>query len=126
MDLITIRLSDLGEDCVVTNASGKAFLDLSKCVRTISKGYKDQWELKFTTRVTKTETAGGKKVIAPQMLQTDEEKESKTNPPYIGSGIRLFEDSTESFVKPNTRVGAVGEKTAPSPMPSAAGDDLPY
>lgn len=126
MDLITIRLSDLGEDCVVTNANGKAFLDLSKCARTISKGYKDQWELKFTTRVTKSETAGGKKVVAPQMLQTDEEKESKTNPPYIGSGIRLFEDSTEAFVKPNTKAGAVGGKSAPQPMPSATGDDLPW
>jgi hypothetical protein len=126
MDLITIRLADLGEDCVVTNAQGKSFLDISKCSRTISKGYKDQWELKFTTRTTKNETAGGKRVVAPQMLQTEEEKESKANPPYIGSGIRLFDDSTEGFVKPNGRAGAVGNKSAPQPLPSAAGDDLPW
>lgn len=122
MDLITIRLSDLGENCLVTNDKGRVFLDLSKCERTIIKGYKDQWELKFTTRLTKNVTANGKKVLAAQMLQTDAEKESKHQPPYLGSGVRLYEDN-EPFTRPNTHSTA---KPASAPLPSTDKNDLPF
>jgi hypothetical protein len=125
MDLITIRLADLGEGCIVTNAQGKAFLDLSKCPRTIGIGYKDGWELRFTTRATKSETHTGKRVVAPQMVQTEEEKAGKVDAPYIGSGIRLFDD-TNTTVKPNVRPANTDAKVAAKPMPSAQGDDLPW
>ena len=93
MDLITLRLADLGENCIVKNDKGEEFIALSK-VRQAKRGYKDEWELQFCIQAQKSEAAGGKKKLSAFDSQTEEERKNKAPRKYIGNGIRLYEDTS--------------------------------
>lgn len=117
MDIVTLQLSKLGEGCIVKNAQGAEFLDLSK-VRIAAKGYNDQWELSFTVKGSIKTTATGKRMLSVTENQTQEQRERKEPLVYIGGGIRLFEDSpiVDNTSKPKSQA-----KATSLPMPS----DLP-
>lgn len=113
MDLVTIRLDDLGQDCIVKNDNGDEFLVLSK-VRQAKRGFKDKWELTVCVQGQRELTATGKRKLSVFDAQTEDERVAKAARKYIGSGIRLYEDAME-FV-PNAT-------PATSTLPS---NPLPY
>ena len=121
MDLITIRLKDLGTDCVVFNADGDAFLDISKC-DIVTKGYNDEYELTCITKLTKKETSTGKKMVAVCKTQTEEQRLNKEPLVYIGGGIRLFEDGNSYDGLP---VVTPSSKSSQTPPPFKANKPLP-
>jgi hypothetical protein len=127
MDLITVRLAQLGDKAIVQNKEGREFLDLSNCLG-VKRGYNDQWELTFNVRTTKKTTTNGKKVLAVQLPQTDEERAAKADPVYIGSGVNLFDDGVfqqKTTYKPSVEANREKSKPTPSPLPQTD-DGLPF
>jgi len=117
MDLVTLKLASLGEGCIVANAAGNEFLDLSK-VRAASKSdYNGEWELAFTVSATRDTTATGKRKLKVCESQTEDERKAKAPIVYYGNGIRLFEDRLD---------GAQESTPTPKPMPQVRGTGLPY
>lgn len=91
MEILTVVLEQLGEGCIVTNAEGKDFLDLSKC-RSINKGFKDKWELSFSSSANGKLAKSGKKLVSIVELQTEAERLAKQKYVYLGGGVRVYED----------------------------------
>ena len=95
MDLLTIKLKELGEDCVVFNANGDAFLDIAKC-DCIAKGYQDEYELSMIAKLTKKKTKNGLEMISVSKVQSESERLAKAPFRYIGNGIRLFSEGDDN------------------------------
>lgn len=95
MDLITLRLEDLGVDALVYDKLGNAMLDLTK-VRSAKRGYQDKWEINFCIQKTKGQTPQGYPKLSVYEQQSREDREAKLPRNYIGNGIRLFEDNNPS------------------------------
>lgn len=125
MDLITLKLAQLGEGCIVANAEGKEFIDLSK-VRSAVRGYKDEWEIQFTVSASKKTTTNGYRILHVCESQTREEREAKKPFVFIGNGITLFERSADDRPAPSVSVptpAPVSDIGTPKKVPTP---DLPF
>jgi len=122
MELVTIRLSRLGKDCVVANENGNQFLDLSK-VASISKGYNDELELKIAVRKARKKTTTGKQCLLVSEVQTREQIDAKEAPVWIGDGIILYEDNLGKDYEQANQQGQSQHQTMPPPP---AGKPLPF
>jgi hypothetical protein len=120
MDLLTIRLDDLGQDCIVKNDKGEVFVQLSK-TKAAFNTTTNKWELSFVSKRNGRVSTKGNAQLSISAPQSQQEREAGVKQTWYGNGIVLFEDNLERTPSYDSKPAWNGKKTGTS-LPKA---DLP-